>query len=131
MPAVAAGGAAHAAKDISQGGVIGTAAMLCECSGVGLTIDLDAVPAPPGADPARWLTAFPSYGYLFATAPEGVPDLLRLFGAEDIAAAAPGARSLLINSPNNPTGTVYSEATLQGIARVCQNHDLWLISDEV
>lgn len=90
LPAVAAGGAAHAAKDISQGGVIGTAAMLCECSGVGLTIDLDAVPAPPGADPARWLTAFPSYGYLFATAPEGVPDLLRLFGAEDIAAAAIG-----------------------------------------
>jgi arginine:pyruvate transaminase len=51
--------------------------------------------------------------------------------AADLAAAAPGARSLLINSPNNPTGAVYSEATLQGIARVVQDHDLWLISDEV
>jgi len=46
-------------------------------------------------------------------------------------AAAPGARSLLINSPNNPTGAVYDLATMQGIARVCQRHDLWLISDEV
>lgn len=51
--------------------------------------------------------------------------------ASDIQAAAAGAKSLLINSPNNPTGTVYSRATLQGIADVCQNHDLWLISDEV
>jgi len=52
--------------------------------------------------------------------------------AEDIAAeAAKGAASLLINSPNNPTGTVYSAETLEGIAKVCREHDLWLISDEV
>ena len=49
----------------------------------------------------------------------------------DIAAAAPGARSLLINSPNNPTGAVYGRDTLNGIARVVTDHDLWLISDEV
>ncbi len=48
------------------------------------------------------------------------------------ALAAQGtARSLLINSPNNPTGAVYSEATLDGIARVATDHDLWVISDEV
>lgn len=51
--------------------------------------------------------------------------------AADIEAAAPGAKSLLINSPNNPTGTVYDRATLEGIAEVCTRHDLWLISDEV
>ena len=48
-----------------------------------------------------------------------------------IAAAAAGAKSLLINSPNNPTGVVYSRATLEGIADVCNDHGLWLISDEV
>lgn len=51
--------------------------------------------------------------------------------AEDIAAKAKGAASLLINTPNNPTGTVYSRETLEGIAQVCKDHDLWLISDEV
>ncbi|AXI46190.1 aspartate aminotransferase [Sulfitobacter sp. SK012] len=51
--------------------------------------------------------------------------------ASDIAAAAEGAKSLLINSPNNPTGVVYSQATMDGIAQVCIDHDLWLISDEV
>ena len=48
-----------------------------------------------------------------------------------IDALAPGARTLLVNSPNNPTGVVYSRATLQGIAEACRKHDLWLISDEV
>lgn len=51
--------------------------------------------------------------------------------AADLANAAPGARSLLINTPNNPTGAVYNAATLAGIAEVVQAHDLWLISDEV
>lgn len=50
---------------------------------------------------------------------------------DQIAAAAPGARSLLVNTPNNPTGTVYPSETLQDIARACTDHDLWLISDEV
>ena len=53
--------------------------------------------------------------------------------AEDLdqAAASHKARSLLINTPNNPTGAVYSEQTLQGIAEVAQARDLWVISDEV
>ncbi|MGB5560403.1 MAG: pyridoxal phosphate-dependent aminotransferase, partial [Paracoccaceae bacterium] len=50
---------------------------------------------------------------------------------QDIAALAPGAKTLLINTPNNPTGSVYTRATLDGIARATQAHDLWLISDEV
>jgi arginine:pyruvate transaminase len=48
-----------------------------------------------------------------------------------LSAAALGAKSLLINSPNNPTGVVYSDETLRGIAEVCIENDLWLISDEV
>ncbi|WP_037315688.1 pyridoxal phosphate-dependent aminotransferase [Ruegeria halocynthiae] len=51
--------------------------------------------------------------------------------AEAIDAAAEGAVSLLINTPNNPTGVVYSRQTLDGIAEVCRKRDLWLISDEV
>jgi len=51
--------------------------------------------------------------------------------AADIDAATDGAASLMINTPNNPTGVIYSRATLQAIAEVCQRRDLWLISDEV
>ncbi|WP_298357588.1 aminotransferase class I/II-fold pyridoxal phosphate-dependent enzyme [uncultured Litoreibacter sp.] len=49
----------------------------------------------------------------------------------DIAKQARGARSLLVNTPNNPTGVVYDRATVEGIARACCEYDLWCISDEV
>lgn len=51
--------------------------------------------------------------------------------SDEITRHIQGAKCLLINSPNNPTGVVYSRATLDGIAQVCQDNDLWLISDEV
>ena len=51
--------------------------------------------------------------------------------ASAIDAASAGAKSLLINSPNNPTGVIYSPYTMDQIAEVCQRRDLWLISDEV
>ncbi|MEL7299660.1 MAG: pyridoxal phosphate-dependent aminotransferase [Pseudomonadota bacterium] len=47
------------------------------------------------------------------------------------AAAAAGARSILINTPNNPTGVVYGRETIEGIAEVAQEAGLWVISDEV
>jgi len=47
------------------------------------------------------------------------------------AAAADGAASLIVNSPNNPTGVVYPRACLEEVAEAAQAHDMWLISDEV
>ena len=40
--------------------------MLAECSRVGVTIDVTRVPKPDGVPLERWLTTFPSYGYLLA-----------------------------------------------------------------
>ena len=50
---------------------------------------------------------------------------------EALDAAAAGAKALLINSPNNPTGAVYGRDTLKAIAAVAIKHDLIVISDEV
>jgi len=49
----------------------------------------------------------------------------------DIAAKSHSAKSLLVNTPNNPTGVVYSRDTVAGIARACVEYDMWCISDEV
>jgi aspartate/methionine/tyrosine aminotransferase len=43
---------------------------------------------------------------------------------------SPQAKLLLINSPNNPTGAVYSRATVERIVDIAQRHNLWLVSDE-
>lgn len=47
------------------------------------------------------------------------------------AAITPKTKAILTNSPNNPSGVVYTRETLEGIAELCREHDLWLISDEV
>ncbi|MBU2982628.1 pyridoxal phosphate-dependent aminotransferase [Lentibacter algarum] len=47
------------------------------------------------------------------------------------AAINESTRTLLINSPNNPTGVIYTPETMQMIADVVQAHGLTLISDEV
>ena len=47
------------------------------------------------------------------------------------AAASPRARMLVLNSPHNPTGRVFDDMELASIARLCNEHDLVAISDEV
>jgi arginine:pyruvate transaminase len=51
--------------------------------------------------------------------------------AQAVDAAAEGAASLLINTPNNPTGAVYGTGLLREIGAVVRDRGLWLISDEV
>lgn len=55
----------------------------------------------------------------------------RLTAAAVEAAIEPGVRGIILNSPNNPTGAVIEDAELTGILRLCERHDLWLISDEI
>jgi aspartate aminotransferase len=44
---------------------------------------------------------------------------------------APRTSMLIFNSPNNPTGTVYSDAVLKGLAALAAKHDLWVLADEI
>ena len=39
--------------------------------------------------------------------------------------------AIMINTPNNPTGVVYTKEELEGLAQLCIRHDIWIISDEV
>jgi aspartate/methionine/tyrosine aminotransferase len=51
--------------------------------------------------------------------------------AEIAAKITPRSKALIFNSPNNPTGTVFSEDTLKQIAALAVKHDLWVIADEI
>ena len=46
-------------------------------------------------------------------------------------AVSPRTRAIIFNSPNNPSGKVFSRAELQVIAEVCLEHDLLAITDEI
>jgi len=47
------------------------------------------------------------------------------------AAITPRTKVLFVGYPNNPTGAVASRATLLEVARIAEEHDLILISDEI
>ncbi len=119
LAGIAEAGLCGAAKDISMAGTVGTAGMLFESSGVGGTIDLDAVPRPEGVDLFRWLASFPSYGYLLGVAPRDTPAVLARFAERGIAAARvggvePGHRLRIADGRHDATVWDFSEAPLTG-----------------
>ncbi len=70
---------------------------------------------------------------------DGVPVFLKateedgfLVSAERIEAAITDkTRAVLINTPSNPTGMLYSEQELRKIADICVNHNIYVVSDEI
>jgi len=77
-------------------------------------------------------------------------DLVRVNGAEPVLVPSPvdrdgfhpdlsalaraitsRTRGVMINSPNNPSGTVWSKAEIDGIVELALEHDLWILSDEI
>ena len=96
----------------------------------------------PGDTFIAFAPYFPEYkvfvesaGAELVTVPADIEDFQIDFAAFD-QALTPNTNGVIINSPNNPTGVVYSEATIQKLAQVLTEkskeygHAIWLISDE-
>ncbi len=47
------------------------------------------------------------------------------------AAITPKTKAIILNNPSNPTGMMYSKTELEGLAKVCVEKDLYIISDEI
>ena len=77
------------------------------------------------------------------------PEMVRLAGAEPVFvhtteankwkmtaaefqdAMTPRTKMVILNSPSNPTGSVYTQAELQAIAEVCVDEEILILSDEI
>jgi AIR synthase-related protein len=90
LPACAEAELVSAGKDVSMGGVAGTAVMLAESSRIGLRIDLDALDVPEGYTMDRWLLAFLSYGFLLAVDPGKLPRVVDVFEGRGVSAVPIG-----------------------------------------
>jgi aspartate aminotransferase len=54
------------------------------------------------------------------------------FTAEELKAAiTPKTKMLIFNSPSNPTGAVYTEEEVRAIAKVCEEAEIFVLSDEI
>lgn len=92
-------------------------------------------------DPGDEVILFePFYGYHVNTLKvlRAVPVIVPLAGpdwqldADALRAAiTPRTRAILLNTPANPSGKIFTLLELQQIAAVCQEHDLFLITDEI
>lgn len=56
----------------------------------------------------------------------GGPDLAALRGA-----VTGRTRGILVNSPCNPSGYVLTRSEVEAIVALCEEHDLWIVSDEI
>jgi aspartate aminotransferase len=84
---------------------------------------------------APYWTTYPDLVTIARAEPKAVfGEELRSFKitpAELDAAVTDATRGLVINSPSNPTGAIYSTAELQAIAEWCRDRRVWLLSDEI
>lgn len=46
-------------------------------------------------------------------------------------AFSPRTRAIIVNTPNNPTGRVFTRAELEGIAELCRKHEAYAVTDEI
>ena len=58
--------------------------MLTEASGCGAVLDLDKVPCPLDVTWEKWLTSFPSFGFLFSVPPTQVAAVQSVFNSESL-----------------------------------------------
>jgi N-succinyldiaminopimelate aminotransferase len=91
----------------------------------------------PGDEVVLFEPTYDSYAAGAAMA-GAVPRLVRLhppdwhFDPDELAAAVgPRTRMILLNSPHNPTGKVFSPDELGQVAALCLDHDLLAVTDEV
>jgi N-succinyldiaminopimelate aminotransferase len=91
----------------------------------------------PGDEVVLFEPSYDSYAACASMA-GAVPRLVRLhapdwaFDPGELAAAiGPRTRMLLLNSPHNPTGKVFSPDELAQIAELCCAHDILAVTDEV
>lgn len=85
--------------------------------------------------PAPYWVSYPEQVKLAGGVPvhiEGAASAQFKVTAEEIKNAVTNkTKAVIINTPGNPTGMIYSEAELLEIAAVCKDKDIWIISDEI
>ena len=90
LPLIAESGAASAAKDISNAGIIGTTAIMLENSSKGAVIDLDTIPVPDSLNLEQWVLCFQSFGFILSVPPKATDRVQSFFTKRNITAAVIG-----------------------------------------
>lgn len=80
----------HAAKDISNPGIVGTLGMLLEASNRGAKINMDEIPKPDDMDWIRWFKMYPGSAFVLTAPDETTDETLKLLNSANITATTIG-----------------------------------------
>jgi len=84
--------------------------------------------------PSPYWVSYPEQARLLEAEPLAVPtDEATGFDLDSARlrdAVTPRTKIIVLNSPNNPTGAVFSPAALEAVARLAVDRQLWVVSDE-
>ncbi len=78
-------------KDVSNGGLLGTIALLLETSKAGAVVNLDAIARPGEFSLIDWLKAFLSFGFILTTDKQQTPQVIEAFSRQNITAQVIGS----------------------------------------
>ncbi|HNX37094.1 MAG TPA: pyridoxal phosphate-dependent aminotransferase [Candidatus Cloacimonadota bacterium] len=87
--------------------------------------------------PSPYWVSYPYQAMLANAEPVYVPTLIedsykvKPEVLESVIKDNPNTKALILNSPSNPTGAVYTKAELEGIAEICLKYGILVISDEI
>ncbi len=81
---------AHACKDMSNPGHVGTLAMMLESSGKGATVDVTKIPIPEGVDECKWATTYYGCAFVFSCDPDCSQRIIDVFEKVGCAGAVVG-----------------------------------------
>jgi uncharacterized protein len=90
LPLISERNWAHAAEDVSNAGIVGTASIMMENSGKGAEIILDAIPTPSEIEFSDWLFSFQSFGFVLSIPPHHSDQVIGLFNEKKITASVIG-----------------------------------------
>ena len=100
-----------------------------------LTILAICSPGDEVVIPAPYWVSYPEMVKLAGAVPKFVladdRTGFRLTAAQLEAAVTPRTKLIIINSPSNPTGAVYTRAEMEAIVAVALRHNLYIMSDEI
>ena len=81
---------AHACKDMSNPGHVGTLAMMLESSDKGAIVDVTKIPVPEGVDEYKWAVTYYGCAFVFACDPEHSQEIIDIFSEVSCAGAVVG-----------------------------------------
>lgn len=112
--------------------------VMVSCGGKHVLYNLAQATLNPGDEviiPAPYWVSYPPIVVLAG----GSPVIVETTEAEDFKlsphaledAITPRTKLLILNSPSNPTGSVYTQSELEALAEVVLRHDIWVVSDDI